>query len=142
MAYYFLQINFYSCIFLVGLIWTIQLVHYPSFNFVDKSKFSDFESFHSLRISWIVVPIMLTELVSSIITLFTIDKAHFNLFLVSVVLLLFIWLVTLFISSPIHTKLLSGYSQPLVDKLIATNWYRTILWSSRCILLYYIFKNY
>ena len=49
--------------------------------------------------------------------------------------LIFIWLVTFFISVPQHNILSHGYNQIALDTLIRTNWIRTILWSLRLILL-------
>lgn len=43
-------INGATSIFLCGLIWVIQLVHYPSFHFVEDSRFIDFQAFHTQRI--------------------------------------------------------------------------------------------
>ena len=55
---------------MVGVIWLVQFVHYPSFNFIDKKFYSDFQNFHIKRISFIVIPVMLLELVSGLILIF------------------------------------------------------------------------
>ena len=47
---------------LVGLIWTIQLVHYPSFSFVAEDHFLEFHRHHTRSITWVVMPLMLVEL--------------------------------------------------------------------------------
>ena len=47
---------------LVGLIWTIQVVHYPSFSYVDNDHYIDFQHFHMRAITYIVMPLMLFEL--------------------------------------------------------------------------------
>ena len=46
-----------STLILVGLIWTIQLVHYPLFDHVEAERFRDFHRQHSEHISWLVVPL-------------------------------------------------------------------------------------
>ena len=47
---------------MTGLIWTIQLVHYPTFDHVADDHFADFAKFHASRISLIVLPAMIVEL--------------------------------------------------------------------------------
>lgn len=44
------------------LIWLIQIVHYPSFRYVDATQFSHFHSHHTNTITLIVLPLMLCEL--------------------------------------------------------------------------------
>ena len=132
-----------SSLFMTGLIWTIQVVHYPSFKFIDVTKFSNFEHFHSNRISYVVIPFMLLELVSA----FTLIKfnttagftkpLYFNLFI-----LIVIWSLTFFISSRIHVQLLDGFDHSLIEKLTSTNWPRTSLWSAKSILIYWVFVNH
>ena len=51
--------------FLCGLIWTIQLVHYPSFADVGREGFSAFHQAHVQRITALVALPMLFELVTA-----------------------------------------------------------------------------
>ena len=44
--------------YLVGLIWTIQVVHYPSFSSIDPATYSTFQSSHMTRMGAIVGPIL------------------------------------------------------------------------------------
>ena len=46
-----MQVNLAITYVLVGLIWTIQLVHYPAFTYVENQRFTEFEQFHAKRIS-------------------------------------------------------------------------------------------
>jgi len=48
-------LNLFSTLYLTGLIWTIQIVHYPLFSLVGKNEFIDYHSAHSARISWKVI---------------------------------------------------------------------------------------
>ena len=52
---------------MVGVIWVMQLVHYPSFNFINLKDYKSFQEFHMKRISLIVIPIMTIELTSGIL---------------------------------------------------------------------------
>ena len=125
-------IHIYSSLFMCGLIWLIQLVHYPGFLFIDKERYIDFQRFHMLRISWIVIPIMSLELVSGV-SLCYLKSSH--LWTVNLLLILLIWMSTLLIQSPVHGKLEKGYSEQLIKRLIQGNWIRTILWTVHTFLV-------
>ena len=44
-----------------GVIWMVQVVHYPLMRFVSGPEFARFETAHRIRISWVVGPLMLIE---------------------------------------------------------------------------------
>lgn len=44
-----------------GVIWIVQVVHYPLMRFVSSPRFTRFESGHRLRISLVVGPLMAVE---------------------------------------------------------------------------------
>lgn len=121
---------------LTGLIWTIQLVHYPSFHFVNIVVYKEFQKFHMFRISIVVMPLMILELLTGAMLLL-LDQQH--LFLVNFILILLIWLSTFLLSVPAHSKLEKGYNHEAVNRLVSTNWVRTILWTVRLVLLGYWF---
>ena len=122
---------------MVGVIWVIQLVHYPSFHFVELKQYTTFQRFHMARISYVVIPAMLTELFTLILIVISMDQID-NLVLASAILLIFIWLMTAVFFSGVHQKLTLGYDQTVVDKLVKLNWGRTLLWTLR-LLLFSIF---
>ena len=128
---YFL--HFSSCLGMTGVIWLVQLVHYPSFHFIDKERFKSFENFHARSITFIVFPLMLTEL----ITCFVLDLPHpWKLLNICGVLLL--WLSTMLLSMPRHQRLSRyGYNHKITRELILTNWPRTIIWTLRSLILIY-----
>ena len=119
---------------MVGVIWVIQLVHYPSFHFVELKQYTTFQRFHMARISYVVIPAMLTELFTLILIVFSMDQID-TLVLASAILLIFIWLMTAVFFSGVHQKLTLGYDQPVVDKLVKLNWGRTLLWTLRLLLI-------
>ena len=129
-------VHFAATWFMVGLIWIIQLVHYPSFHWVDESRFSRFAQFHSSSISKIVMPVMIVELLTGLILIVNYEEIMMQFNLVALIL---IWLVTMFLSVPCHKKLAEGYNPETVDSLVSSNWLRTILWSIRGIgLAFYL----
>lgn len=122
--------NIFCSFALFGLIWCVQLVHYPFFLRSDKTNFIDHIGFHKYRISIIVIPLMIIELATSGILSFQSQQlADWNLFGFIVVIL--IWLITFFVQVPLHDRLSDGYDESVVQKLIKTNWIRTILWSAK-----------
>ena len=121
-------INTFASLFLAGVIWIVQLVHYPSFHFADKNVFKEFHKHHSVRISFIVVPAMLVELSTTLVLPF-IEILPKILTISSLVIVILIWLSTFLIQVPIHNKLRGGYAKKDVDRLVRSNWIRTILWS-------------
>ena len=119
---------------MVGVIWVIQLVHYPSFHFVELKQYTTFQRFHMARISYVVIPAMLTELFTLILFVISMDQID-TLVLASAILLIFIWLMTAVFFSGVHQKLTLGYDQTVVDKLVKLNWGRTLLWTLRLLFI-------
>ena len=131
----FEKIEIFTCFFMTGVIWIVQLVHYPSFFFVAKEKFKEFETFHQKNISFVVLPNMCLELFSNFILLFyyQIHTGILN-YLASLALVL-IWSVTFFICMPCHLRLSSGFEENQAKRLTFANWLRTFLWSFRSLYL-------
>lgn len=122
---------------LAMLIWIIQVVHYPSFRFVDEKRFSSFHSFHSRSISYLVMPLMILEL---IVTATLVSKLPTNLLVIASALITAgIWSLTFFVSVPCHNILSKTHDPKTIDKLIKTNWPRTFLWTSKMVLAVYLY---
>ena len=119
---------------MVGVIWIIQLVHYPSFHFIELNQYTTFQRFHMSRISYVVIPAMLTELFTLILIIISMDQVD-PIILTSALLLTVIWLMTAVFFSGVHQKLTLGYDQTVVDKLVKLNWGRTLLWTLRLFLI-------
>ena len=117
---------------MVGVIWVIQLLHYPSFHFIYEKKYVEFQNFHMQRISLIVIPAMLAELASALLLAYIFRS---SMIIVLLFILLAIWLLTFIFFTNMHQKLTNGYDSSIVDRLIQINWSRTILWSLRLIIL-------
>ena len=127
-----LKVNFISTSLMVGVIWVIQLLHYPSFHFINDKKYIEFQNFHMRRISFIVIPTMLTELASALLLAYFFRS---SLTIILLALLLGVWAITLIFFTNMHQKLTNGYNQTIVYRLVQINWSRTILWSLRLIIL-------
>ena len=125
--------------YLVGLIWTIQRVHYPSMFFVDPhpERAVQAERQHCDRIFWIVGPMMLVEGALAALLLFAIGWLNGNdaktmiLPGLGIVLLLVIWLSTAMIQMPLHDELLKQPNPAANHRLVNSNWIRTAAWTVR-----------
>ena len=118
---------------LVGLIWTIQLVHYPLFSEVGSAGFVAYHRQHTRRITWVVAPLMFAELVTTGVLLFWGSRELW--LLASLVPLGFNWVSTALVQIPLHNQLALGFDLSVHRKLVATNWWRTIAWSLRGVWL-------
>lgn len=119
---------------LFGLIWVVQLVHYPTFEFVDSQNFLAFHQHHTSAITLIVMPLMLAEVGLGIY----LTKQHPSIYLGPLILVGLIWLNTFLIQVPIHNALGNGKDSFLIQKLVHTNWIRTILWTIKGIWVGYL----
>ncbi len=128
--------HIFSCFFMTGLIWLVQLIHYPSYKYINPTQFSSYQNFHTTTITFIVGPIMALEIFSGMAILF--DQKLNTLSSVNFVGLILIWLATAFFSVPLHGKLSLGYDQSTIQSLILTNWIRTVLWTLRSGLIIYM----
>ena len=126
-------LNVISAFLLTGVIWTIQIVHYPSFHYIDKLSFTNFHNFHERRISIIVMPLMLIELITSIALY--IHNMWSIIFALNLLIVGLIWCSTFFVQVPIHSILSEKKDKNLIEKLVNTNWIRTFLWSTRMLLI-------
>ncbi len=126
---FFLTTHVFTCFFMTGLIWLVQVVHYPTYKFIDKTQFQEYQIFHTTSISWIVVPIMIIEIISGVFLLFSM-KINFWNFL-NLLGVFGIWLVTFLFSVNYHNQLHRGFDLNAIENLILTNWFRTIFWTLR-----------
>lgn len=125
-----------SALFMTGLIWLVQLVHYPLFAAVGREEFSAYEAAHTSQISVIVIPIMLVELASAVgLVVSPPDALGRTVPVVALVLLAIIWVVTALYSVPAHGALSGGFDPTAHRTLVSTNWIRTVAWTGRAALL-------
>jgi len=124
--------NVASTFALTGLIWTIQIVHYPAFRYIAEQNFVEFEAFHQRQISWVVVPLMLVELFTTV-ALFAWRPSGLSVrfAIAGGLLVAAIWACTFAVQVPLHNRLTQGYDRAAIDALVNSNWIRTTLWSLR-----------
>lgn len=124
-----------STLFMVGLIWFVQVVHYPLFSRVGTSEFPTYEQSHTSRTTWVVFPPMILELATAILLLrYRPTAVPLLPCLAGLALLLLIWLSTAFLQVPCHTALSVRYDPAVHRRLVATNTLRTLAWTLRGLL--------
>ena len=118
--------------FMVGLIWTIQLVHYPLFARVGADGFTAYEADHTRRMGWVLALPASLEVVTGGLLVWTRPVGvPLSAVIASGFLLFLIWLLTISVQVPLHTRLSGGYDASLIDRLVTSNRWRTALWTVR-----------
>ena len=118
-----------------GLIWYVQLVHYPMFSRFGPDAFRATMLEHQNRTTLIVAPVMLVELASGVWLLFS-DVLPREVSLLNLAGLAVIWVATGFVQVPLHQRLLARLDPGLIQALVLTNWVRTLAWTARTVGLF------
>jgi len=120
---------------MVGLIWFVQVVHYPLFTAVGREQFVAYEDAHRRLTSFVVGPFMAVEGVTALwIAAAPPDGVGRVTTLAGLVLLAIIHGSTVFLQVPMHVALSAGYDEANAARLVRTNWIRTVGWSARGLL--------
>jgi hypothetical protein len=120
---------------MVGVIWFVQIVHYPLMAIVSASEFAAYEREHQTRTTFVVAPTMLAEAATAALII-ALPPPGLGLFLpvVGICLLAVIWLSTFFAQVPLHARLAKGFDAATQRRLVLSNWLRTAAWTGRGIL--------
>jgi hypothetical protein len=115
---------------LCGLIWTIQLVHYPLFAAVGAGAWTDYEREHQRRITVLVAPLMVANvaLAAAVLLAGGPDAALRGL---DAALALAVFTATGTVYSGLHRRLGGGWDATLGARLVRLNWWRTAAWSAQ-----------
>ena len=112
---------------LLVLIWMIQLIVYPSFLFYTVKELIAWHKMYTKAIALIVIPLMLGQLGIAIYHVFLVQNTYT---LTSIVLVVFLWGITLLKFAPLHQQISEGNTHLQVQKkLVQMNWMRTIVWT-------------
>jgi hypothetical protein len=112
---------------LVVLIWLAQTVIYPSFEHIDAGDFRHWHQRYTHIISAFVVPLMCGQ--AAVIAYQVAVRAQVSDIL-SAALVVGCWTSTFTLSMQYHAALQKNGKQiDIIEKLVRSNWIRTILWS-------------
>ncbi|MEC7274574.1 MAG: hypothetical protein VXU48_04950 [Verrucomicrobiota bacterium] len=116
-------VDFGMCV----VLWLVQLVIYPSFLRIEPSELPAWHKAYTFRVSFVILPLMLGQLMLAILGLWG-DPSILEW--VAFAFVLVCWILTFFVSVPLHRKIeQNDTTKETRQKLITTNWPRTILWS-------------
>ena len=105
-----LLLNFASTWAMVGVIWIIQVVHYPLFASVGSDQFKGYEQDHQRLITYIVLPLMFCELITSgLLWVYRPVGSSAVLIGIGIALVLLIWGSTFLLQVPQHGQLGNGF---------------------------------
>ena len=109
------------------VLWLVQLIIYPSFLYFGKSELLEWHPKYTFRVSFIIMPLMLIQLG---LALWQALRTPSVLMISVLILVSACWILTFFVSVPLHKKLAAGeVDHAVLVRLVRTNWPRTILWS-------------
>ncbi len=134
-ALFILLLNAASTLFMVGLIWFVQIVHYPLMDSVGDESTMAYQERHQKKTTLVVGPPMLIEAFTSVLLIWFLPLHNTAFLLLGVALLFIIWVSTALLQIPCHSQLSRGFDVKVHKKLVYSNWIRTVCWSLRGILV-------
>lgn len=129
-----LELHTASTLAMTGLIWFVQIVHYPLFQLAAGPGFAVFSTSHQHRTALVVLPLMTIELVTSVLLFIGGSTGSRGLAAWGLALLVAIWLSTAFLQVPLHRRLQHGFDGRAARMLVTSNWLRTAAWSARSVI--------
>lgn len=128
-----------ATLYLVGVIWIVQILHYPLLESVGADGYAKYHKRHASRITPVVAPAMILELLTAIYFVFvSFEAVGVYYFWLGLSLVLIIWLSTFLVQVPLHEKLGAGFELDAQRRLVRTNWIRTAAWTLRGALILWI----
>ena len=132
-------INFAATLAMFGIIWLIQILHYPLFAQVGQPNWPAYGAAHINRITLIVLPLMFVEAITALVMLLNpVEGLPQWASLVGFVLVGVIWFMTVFVNAAQHQRLLLNFDLSLHAALVTSNWIRTIAWTLRAGLMFWL----
>jgi len=121
--------------FMVGLIWTIHVVHYPLFAEVGDATYVAFQSAHVDRIGKLLFVPWLTEGITLLALLwlaFIAGRRELRTpVMIGAIAMAMVLVISGFWSAPAHGELMDGFDTAVHDRLMTANLIRTLAWTVR-----------
>jgi len=130
-----LVLNFAASCVMVGVIWFVQLVHYPLLATIGVDRAPAIAVEHQRRTAWVVGLPMATEGVTTLVLLLSRpDGVDVWLAWLGAVLLAVALASTVFLSVPLHEQMAQEPRESTGRRLVVTNWPRTFAWTARSVV--------
>jgi hypothetical protein len=127
-----------STLSLVGLIWFVQVVHYPMLRDRGAGSYPQKHAEHAARTGRVVVPLMLVELFTAVLLVVYGDPSILGLARAGLILVGLAWTSTFLIQVPLHRVLTRGWNADAHRRLVRGNWVRTGAWTARGFLVLWL----
>lgn len=123
-----------SCV-MVGVIWFVQIVHYPLLSIIPVESATSVAVEHQRRTGFVVGLPMAVEGVTTLFLLWkTPDSVTWWLPWIAAIFLAIALGCTIFLSVPRHERMAERPDAQVGRELVLTNWPRTIAWTARGVL--------
>ena len=116
---------------MVGVIWTIQLLVYPSMARVPADGFVAYEEFHQRRVVLVLALFAVVEVIAAAAIAVSDTGVPPWMWWTGGAILVALWVSTGAFYAPLHGRLSDGFDADLHALLVGTNWLRTIGWTAR-----------
>lgn len=128
-----------ATLYMVGVIWMVQLAHYPLMALVGPEHMAAWQAENLRRTSWVVgLPMLLEAGTAAALVFAPMSATLGSLPWVAGGLLVAVWVSTALVQVPAHESLARALDPEMVTRLVATNWLRTLLWTARAGLVLYM----
>ena len=119
-------------LYMTGVVWFAQLVHYPLLDRGDPAQFTPFARAYRRRTLWVVTPALAGEVGTAILLMWLWPSLQSAAGLVT---LTAVWVSTVFWVIPAHLKLRLGYDRDVHRSLLRRNLPRSLLWTLRSVVM-------
>jgi len=116
---------------MAGVIWFVQVVHYPLLARVGREGYSEYQRVHESRTTLVVAPLMLVEVGSAVLLAWLLrGTAQAGLGHLGAALVVLVFASTFLVQVPLHGRLSRGFTAATHRRLVLSNWARTALWTA------------
>lgn len=138
--------NVAATLFMVGVIWVVQVVHYFLFDRVGAAGWAEYHAAHTRLMGGVVLLPMVVELATSGLLALRPPAAlsggaGLALLWAGAVFAVLTWAVTFFVSVPLHERLSHGFDAAACRALVSTNWWRTVLWTAHGLVVLEVIRR-
>ncbi|MEM1320668.1 MAG: hypothetical protein AAGG75_10460 [Bacteroidota bacterium] len=125
-----MNIELFRLLFDAGLfvlIWMVQLIVYPGFQYYASEQLLTWHNTYTPRITVIVMPLMLGQLALAALQLWTRQDWYT---LSSALIIALLWGSTFLYFIPLHGQIANNqFNTQTLQELVSKNWGRTFLWT-------------
>ncbi|MGQ9898555.1 MAG: hypothetical protein ACUVR8_13505 [Acidobacteriota bacterium] len=135
LAWWLVMLNTAAALYMTGVIWFVQQVHYPLFRQVGADAFAEYHHRHVAAIFPVVaLPMLVEALTATWLAFQPPPGVARGLLWGGLTCVLLAFGVTGLVSVPYHDRLASGFDERTLQALVSTNWWRTLAWTLHGIL--------